>query len=201
VTKNLKASASRAPVESPDRLPMILLGRGRPSTFCSRWALDRFIAGSFDAAQESVAQVAIRGNPRRLSAADVMSKELPLFPDTFTLEEYSAEVLVPAAVASRVSDDRSWHDERSHSQLHAAGRVTHNSVQAAMIPARQILLDIARRAALKLLERLLSQTSNQMPVVSGASDGAPQNRWHRTRDSILPRDADARRTRLPCDQQ
>src|SRR5882762_3943299 len=46
-----------------------------------------------NAAQESVAQVAIRETLAGLSAADVMSKEVPTAPGHITLEEYSAEVL------------------------------------------------------------------------------------------------------------
>src|SRR5260370_33389986 len=46
-----------------------------------------------NAAQESVAQVAIRQALAGLSAADVMSKEVPTAPGHITLEEYSAEVL------------------------------------------------------------------------------------------------------------
>src|SRR3989442_8101868 len=46
-----------------------------------------------NAAQESVAQVAIRQTLAGLSAADVMSKEVPTAPGHITLEEYSAEVL------------------------------------------------------------------------------------------------------------
>ena len=38
---------------------------------------------------------------------------------------------------------------------------------------------------LRLLERLLSADVNQMPVVSGTSDGAPQIVGIVTRDSIL----------------
>src|SRR5712692_4729624 len=44
-----------------------------------------------NAAQESVAQVAIRESLAGLSAADVMSKEVPTAPGHITLEEYSAE--------------------------------------------------------------------------------------------------------------
>src|SRR5258705_6920038 len=45
------------------------------------------------AAQESVAQVAVRENLSGLRAQDVMSHEVPTFPGGNTLEEYAAEVL------------------------------------------------------------------------------------------------------------
>ncbi|MCU1317815.1 MAG: Zinc metalloprotease, partial [Candidatus Acidoferrum typicum] len=60
-----------------------------------------------NAAQESVAQVAIRETLAGLSAADVMSKEVPTAPGHITLEEYSTEVLRTGRRCHLVvSDDR-----------------------------------------------------------------------------------------------
>src|SRR5258708_13350822 len=62
---------------------------------------------------------------------------------------------------------------------------SHNSVQAAMVPRENILWTSPDEPLLKLLERLLSADVNQMPVLSGAGDGAPQIVGIVTRDSIL----------------
>jgi len=140
-----------------------------------------------NAAQESVAQVAIRETLTGLSAADVMSKEVPTAPGHITLEEYSAEVLrTGRRVHLVVNDDRLVGMMNVHT-LNSVPRDewAHNSVQAAMIPREKILWTAPDEPLLKLLERLLSADVNQMPVVSGASDGAPQIVGIVTRDSIL----------------
>jgi CBS domain containing-hemolysin-like protein len=54
-----------------------------------------------------------------------------------------------------------------------------------MIPREKILWTSPDESLLHLLERLLSADVNQMPVVSGAGDGAPQVVGMVTRDSIL----------------
>src|SRR6266567_3930144 len=60
-----------------------------------------------------------------------------------------------------------------------------NSVQSAMIPRDKIQWTSPDEPLLKLLERLLTADINQMPVVSGAADQAPQIVGMVTRDSIL----------------
>jgi Zn-dependent protease len=140
-----------------------------------------------NAAQESVAQVAIRETHAGLSAADVMSKEVPTAPGHITLEEYSTEVLRTGRRCHLVvSDDRLVGMMNVHT-LNSVSRDewAHNSVQAAMIPRDKILWTSPDEPLLKLLERLLSADVNQMPVVSGSSDGAPQIVGIVTRDSIL----------------
>ena len=140
-----------------------------------------------NAAQESVAQVAIRETLAGLSAADVMSKEVPTAPGHITLEEYSTEVLRTGRRCHLVvSDDRLVGMMNVHT-LNSVSRVewAHNSVQAAMIPRDKVLWTSPEEPLLKLLERLLSADVNQMPVVSGSSDGAPQIVGIVTRDSIL----------------
>jgi len=140
-----------------------------------------------NAAQESVAQVAIRETLAGLSAADVMSKEVPTAPGYITLEEYSAEVLrTGRRVHLVVSEDRLVGMMNVHT-LNSIPRHewAHNSVQAAMIPREKILWTSPEEPLLRLLERLLSADVNQMPVVSGANDGAPQIVGIVTRDSIL----------------
>jgi Zn-dependent protease len=140
-----------------------------------------------NAAQESVAQVAIRETLAGLSAADVMSKEVPTVPGHITLEEYSTEVLrTGRRVHLVVSDDRLVGMMNVHA-LNAIPRHewAQNSVQAAMIPREKILWTSPEEPLLRLLERLLSADVNQMPVVSGTLDGAPQIVGIVTRDSIL----------------
>ena len=140
-----------------------------------------------NAAQESVAQVAIRQALVGLSAADVMSKEVPTVPGHITLEEYSAEVLRTGRRCHLVvNDDRLVGMMNVHT-LNSVPRSewAHNSVQAAMIPREKILWTSPDEPLLRLLERLLSADINQMPVVSGAGDGAPQIVGIVTRDSIL----------------
>jgi Zn-dependent protease len=140
-----------------------------------------------NAAQESVAQVAIRETLSGLSAADVMSKEVPTAPGHITLEEYSSEVLRTGRRCHLVvSDDRLVGMMNVHTLNSVSrGEWAHNSVQAAMIPRDKILWTSPEEPLLKLLERLLSADVNQMPVVSGSSDGAPQIVGIVTRDSIL----------------
>jgi Zn-dependent protease/predicted transcriptional regulator len=140
-----------------------------------------------NAAQESVAQVAIRQALAGLSAADVMSKEVPTVPGHSTLEEYSAEVLRTGRRCHLVvNDDRLVGMMNVHT-LNSVPRSewAHNSVQAAMIPREKILWTSPEEPLLRLLERLLSADVNQMPVVSGAGDSAPQIVGIVTRDSIL----------------
>jgi Zn-dependent protease len=140
-----------------------------------------------NAAQESVAQVAIRQALAGLSAADVMSKEVPTVPGHITLEEYSAEVLRTGRSCHLVvNEDRLIGMMNVHT-LNSVPRSewAHNSVQAAMIPREKILWTSPEEPLLRLLERLLTADVNQMPVVSGAGDGAPQIVGIVTRDSIL----------------
>jgi Zn-dependent protease len=140
-----------------------------------------------NAAQESVAQMAIRETLAGLSAADVMSKEVPTVPGHITLEEYSTEVLRTGRRCHLVvSDDRLIGMMNVHT-LNSVPRQerVHNSVQAAMIPREKILWTSPEEPLLSLLERLLSADVNQMPVVSGTVDGAPQIVGIVTRDSIL----------------
>jgi Zn-dependent protease len=140
-----------------------------------------------NAAQESVAQAAVRETLTGLSAADVMSKEVPIVPGHITLEEYSAEVLrTGRRVHLVVNDDRFVGMMNVHT-LNSVPRDewAHNSVQGVMIPREKILWTSPEEPLLRLLERLLSADVNQMPVVTGVDDGAQQIVGIVTRDSIL----------------
>ncbi len=140
-----------------------------------------------NAAQESVAQVAIRETLAGLSAADVMSHEVPAVEGHITLEEYGAEVLRTGRRCHLVLNDGRLVGMMNVHSLNAVPRNerAHNSVQSAMIPREKILWTSPDEPLLRLLERLLSADVNQMPVVSGSGDGAPQIVGMVTRDSIL----------------
>ena len=140
-----------------------------------------------NAAQQSIAQVTIREALAGLHASDVMSHEVPTVEGGLTLEEYGAEVLRTGRRCHMVlSGDRLVGMMNVH-MLNAVPRDewAHNSVQAAMIPRDRIQWASPDEPLLRLLERLLSADINQMPVVSGAGDGAPQIIGMVTRDSIL----------------
>ena len=139
-----------------------------------------------NAAQESVAQVAIRETLAGLSAADVMSSEVPTVDGHITLEEYGAGVLRTGRRFHLVlTDDRLVGMMNVH-MLNSVPREewAHNSVQAAMIPRDKILWTSPDEPLLRLLERLLNADVNQMPVVSGTENGTHVIGMV-TRDSIL----------------
>jgi len=140
-----------------------------------------------NAAQQSITQMTIRDALAGLHASDVMSHEVPTIDGHITLEEYGAEVLRTGRRCHLVlSGDRLVGMMNVH-MLNAVprGEWVHNSVQAAMIPRDKIQWTSPDEPLLRLLERLLSADINQMPVVSGAADEAPQIVGMVTRDSIL----------------
>jgi len=140
-----------------------------------------------NAAQESVAQVAIRETLSGLRAFDVMSHEVPTVSGSNTLEDYASDVLRTGRRCHLVlTDDRLV----GMMNVHALNSVpkeewAHTSVQAVMIPRDKILWAHPEEPLLGLLERLLSADVNQMPVVSGSGDGSAQIVGMITRDSIL----------------
>jgi Zn-dependent protease/predicted transcriptional regulator len=138
------------------------------------------------AAQESVAQVAIRENLAGLRASDVMSHEIPVVGRAISLEEYGAEVLRTGRRCHLVvTEDRLVGMMNVH-KLNSVPRSEWalTSVQAVMIPRERILWATPDEPLLGLLERLLTADVNQMPIVAGA-DGAAQIVGMVTRDSIL----------------
>lgn len=140
-----------------------------------------------NAAQESIAQVTIREALAGLNAADVMSSEVPTVDGHITLEEYGTEVLRTGRRCHLVlTDDRLVGMMNVH-MLNEVPREewADNSVQSAMIPREKLLWTSPEESLLHLLERLLSADINQMPVVSGTGNGAPQVVGMVTRDSIL----------------
>jgi Zn-dependent protease len=140
-----------------------------------------------NAAQETVAQAAIRETLTGLRAADVMSQEVPTVGRAISLEEYGAEVLRTGRRCHLViTDDRLVGMMNVHT-LNSVPRDewVHNSVQAVMIPRERILWATPDEPLLGLLERLLTADVNQMPIVSGSDDGAAHIIGMVTRDSIL----------------
>lgn len=138
------------------------------------------------AAQESMAQVAIRENLSGLRAADVMSHEVPTIPRDISLDEYGAEVLRTGRRCHLVlTDDRLVGMINVHGLNSVPRSEWQNmSVQAVMIPRDKILWASPEEPLLPLLERLLASDVNQMPVVSGLENGAHIIGMV-TRDSIL----------------
>ncbi|GAC1637549.1 MAG: site-2 protease family protein [Candidatus Acidiferrum sp.] len=141
-----------------------------------------------NAAQESVAQVEVRETLSGLRAKDVMSHEVPTFSGGDTLEDYAAEVLRTGRRFHLVlTDDRLTGMMNVH-VLNAVPREewAHTSVQGVMTPRENILLAGPDEPLLGLLERLLANEVNQMPVVTaGDGEGNMQIIGMVTRDSIL----------------
>ena len=120
------------------------------------------------AAQESYAQVAIRGALRGLRADDIMSRELPIIGRDISLEEYGHEVLRTGRRCHLVVTDGELMGLMS---VHVLNRISHEnwastSVQAAMIPREQIHWTAPEEPVLSLLERMQNEDINQMPVVT-----------------------------------
>jgi Zn-dependent protease/predicted transcriptional regulator len=139
------------------------------------------------AAQESVAQVALRETLTGLRAADVMSHEVPTVARDISLEEYGAEVLRTGRRCHLVlTDDRLVGMMNVH-MLNSVPRDEWQqmSVQAVMIPREKILWTTPEEPLLGLLERLLASDVNQMPVVGSSGNGDAHIIGMVTRDSIL----------------
>lgn len=140
-----------------------------------------------NAAQASVTQVTIRETLTGLSAADVMSHEVPTVPGNMSLEEYSNEVLRTGRRIHIVT-----HDDRLVGLMNVAALNTvardewnMNSVQAVMVPREKILWASPEEPLQRLLDRLMAADVNQMPVVSHSEDGAAHIIGMITRDAIL----------------
>lgn len=140
-----------------------------------------------NAAQESVAQVAIRETLSGLHAADVMSHEVPTVPRNMSLEEYGQEVARTGRRCHLVTtDDRLVGMINVHTlnsvPRHEWGNM---SVQGAMMPREKILWARPEESLLGLLERLVAADVNQMPVVTDTENDGAHIIGMITRDSIL----------------
>jgi Zn-dependent protease/predicted transcriptional regulator len=140
-----------------------------------------------NAAQESVAQIAIRETLSGLHAADVMSHEVPTVPREISLEEYGHEVLRTGRRCHLVVTQERLIGMMNVHTLNSVPREewANTSVQAVMIPREKVLWATPDEPLLGLLERLLTADVNQMPVVGGAESDAAQIIGMVTRDSIL----------------
>jgi Zn-dependent protease/predicted transcriptional regulator len=172
---------------------MIVYGAGLALS-TSQWQQGLWLAfiGWFllSAAQESVAQIAIRETLSGLQAADVMSQEVPVVPRDISLEDYSQEVLRTGRRCHLVVTGDRMVGMMNVPMLNSVPREewANNSVQAVMIPREKILWAKPEEPLLGLLERLLAADINQMPVVSGGENTGNSNSHiigMITRDSIL----------------
>jgi Zn-dependent protease/CBS domain-containing protein len=119
------------------------------------------------AAQQSSAQVAIRRVLDGLSAADVMSSELPLIDRTLSVEDYLHEVLRTGRRCHLVLGNN---EMVGMITLHAVRSIprdewANTSIQGAMLPKNQIQWVQADDPALKVIERMQKIDVNQMPVL------------------------------------
>ena len=140
-----------------------------------------------NAAQESVAQIEVRETLAGLRAQDVMSHDVPTFPGGDTLEDYAAEVLRTGRRFHLVlNNDRLTGIMNVHA-LNAVPREewAGTSVQGVMTPRENILWARPDEPLLGLLERLLANEVNQMPVITTDDGGNLQIIGMVTRDSIL----------------
>ncbi len=140
-----------------------------------------------NAAQESVAQLAIRETLSGLRAADVMSHEVPTIARDISLEDYGHEVLRTGRRCHLVITEERLVGMMNVHTLNSVPREewAHMSVQAVMIPREKILWSTPEEPLLGLLERLLAADVNQMPVVSGTENDGAHIIGMVTRDSIL----------------
>jgi Zn-dependent protease len=139
------------------------------------------------AANDSVQQLAIRETLRGLSAADVMSQEVPIISGGISLQDYSEEVLRTGRRYHLVVTDDRLVGLMNVQALHAVPRDEweHNSVQSVMIPRDRILWASQDEPLQRLLERLFAADINQMPVVSGSPDDGAHVVGIVSRDAIL----------------
>ena len=140
-----------------------------------------------NAAQESVAQVAIRETLSGLHAADVMSHEVPTVARDISLEDYGQEVARTGRRCHLVTTDDRLVGMMNVNTLNAVPRSEwgNTSVQGAMIPRDKILWARPDEPLVGLLERLVSADVNQMPVVTDTGNDGAHIIGMITRDSIL----------------
>src|SRR5258708_39612396 len=121
-----------------------------------------------NAAQESVAQVAIREALSGLHAADVMSHEVPTVPRNMSLEEYGQEVARTGRRCHLVTtEDRLVGMINVHALNSVARSEWGNmSVKGVMIPREKVLWDRPEEPILGLLESLGFAVVNKMTVVT-----------------------------------
>lgn len=121
------------------------------------------------AAQESYAQVAFRNVLNGVSAGDIMSHEVPTVPRDMSLEEYVHEVLRTGRRSHIVTG---MDKPVGFVTLHAARTApkeewANTSIQAVMMPIDSVHWASPAEPAMAVLERMMKEDINQMPVISG----------------------------------
>lgn len=141
------------------------------------------------AAQETVAQAAIRTALAGLRASDVMSHDVPTIAPDISLEEYGQQVL---RTGRRCHLVMSYERILGLMNVHALNRVPRDewpltSVQATMIAGDKILWTTPDQPLLPLLERMLAADVNQVPVMTNTLGDLSRGQilGMVTRDSIL----------------
>jgi Zn-dependent protease/predicted transcriptional regulator len=184
------SKATRVAGASGKLIAYTLIAIGLWSAFNGRWGgIWTGLVGWFllNAAQASVQQVTIRESLIGLTAADVMSNEVPTIPGNMSLDEYSGEVLRTGRRVHIVTSDDRLVGLMNVTALNTVPRDEWNinSVQAAMVPREKILWASPDEPLQRLLERLVAADVNQMPVVRHGEDGAANIVGMVTRDAIL----------------
>jgi Zn-dependent protease/predicted transcriptional regulator len=123
-----------------------------------------------EAARESYAHVAIRNTLAGVTAADIMSPEIPKISRASSLEEYVHEVLRTGRRCHVVTDGERMAGMMTLQSARSVPREEwgHTSIQAVMIPLDRIHSATPGEPALRVLERMQAADINQMPVVSDA---------------------------------
>jgi Zn-dependent protease/CBS domain-containing protein len=120
------------------------------------------------AARESYVQVAIRGTLTGLSAADVMTQDVPTVERNISVEEYVHEVLRTGRrchIVTGAGRPVGLVTLRSARSL-PRDEWANTSIQAVMMPIGDVHSATPQEPALGVLERMQAEDINQMPVVS-----------------------------------
>ncbi len=184
------SKATRVAGASGKLIAYALIAFGLWSAFNGRWGgIWTGLIGWFllNAAHASVQQVTIRESLIGLTAADVMSNEVPTIPGNMSLDEYSGEVLRTGRRVHMVTSTDRLVGLMNVAALNTVARDewSMNSVQAVMVPRDKILWASPDEPLQRLLERLMAADVNQMPVVQHGEDGSANIVGMVTRDAIL----------------
>ena len=120
------------------------------------------------AAQESYSHIAFRNVLSGVSAGDIMSHDVPTVPRDMSLEEYVQEVLRTGRRSHVVTGAG---NPVGFVTLRAAREVpkdewANTSIQAVMRPIDSVHWATPQEPALAVLERMMKEDINQMPVIS-----------------------------------
>jgi len=121
-----------------------------------------------EAARESYAHVAIQSTLAGVTAADIMTHDIPTVSRAASLDEYVHEVLRTGRRCHIVTDGDRLSGIVTLQSARSVPRDEwgHTSVQAVMVPVDRIHSAAPGEAATRVLERMQAEDINQMPVVS-----------------------------------